>query len=186
MNKEASCRIAEIKNSDTRKYRIAHLSDIHAGVGFEVNLWEYIKKIIIQARPDILLITGDVVNSPWPLKLTQIRNELKFLSSNCGAKLIVVPGNHDLAMFGIRKIWPYSKFFRIVFYGDENNKLDRFLSLSHFNKLSIFRKILQWIIFHSYFFYLWVFRNIKDEKDKDYFPTCFSSKEAIIFCLDSN
>jgi hypothetical protein len=186
MNEEATCAIEEVEGSDTFKYRIAHLSDIHAGIGFDVNLWEYIKKVIIQGRPNIILISGDVVNSPWPLKLTQIRNELKNLSRDCGAYLIVVPGNHDMAMSGIYKIWPYSKFFRIIFYGDKQNKLNRFSSLSKFHQKSIFKKIFQWLIFHPYFIFLWIIRKIKFEKETDSPPICYRKKESIIFCLDSN
>jgi hypothetical protein len=186
MDEEATCTIEEVEVSDTFKYRIAHLSDIHAGIGFDVNLWEYIKKIIIQARPNIIVITGDVVNSPWPLKLTQIRNELNNLSRSCGAKLIVVPGNHDMAMSGIYKIWPYSKFFRIIFYGDKENKLNRFQPLSKYYKNSIIKRIFQWMYFYSFFFVLWIIRKIKDEGINDTLPICYKSRESIIFCLDSN
>ncbi|MHC4149823.1 MAG: metallophosphoesterase family protein, partial [Planctomycetota bacterium] len=100
----------------TPPLRLAHLSDLHFGRGFNRQLWDHITGILKHESPDALIVSGDIVNSPWPLITMQARKELERLKEQCKAtQLFVVPGNHDIGIVGNAAIWPFTKIFDIVF-----------------------------------------------------------------------
>jgi hypothetical protein len=48
----------------TAHLRIAHLSDLHFGRGFNKPLWSNLCRIVRKANPHLIIVTGDLVNSP--------------------------------------------------------------------------------------------------------------------------
>lgn len=83
-----------------RGLRIVHVSDLHFGRGFDVGLWEHVKDSIEREAPDLVVVSGDLVNSPWPFMLAVARRELEALAQRVRTTIVVVPGNHDVAILG--------------------------------------------------------------------------------------
>jgi 3',5'-cyclic AMP phosphodiesterase CpdA len=97
--------------------RIAHLSDLHFGKSFDLETWKSVKNEILRFAPQLILVSGDLVDHPSPLHLLAAKCELADLSRRCGAQFHVVPGNHDLFEFGNRlTFWQSNWFYRI--FGD--------------------------------------------------------------------
>jgi predicted MPP superfamily phosphohydrolase len=85
---------------------IAHISDLHYphwDEGTFLNLKNYLRS----KEPNLILVTGDLVDQPWPKNHANVRARLLDLVRECdgqsrkgSTKLAVVPGNHDYAIFG--------------------------------------------------------------------------------------
>jgi 3',5'-cyclic AMP phosphodiesterase CpdA len=90
--------------------RLVHLTDLHYGFGFNRELWANMASIIKGLRPHIIVVTGDLVNSPWWWRLVAVDKELKGLQQQTGNPagsppyLFVIPGNHDTRLYGILPI----------------------------------------------------------------------------------
>jgi 3',5'-cyclic AMP phosphodiesterase CpdA len=114
-----------------RTVKILHLSDLHFGTTFDPSLWDYVAKVLAGAdRPNIIVVTGDLVDTPSFFMLGLARNELEALrhgwcASGHECELLVIPGNHDVGILGNLAIWPWSSKFRIVFGGDYRALFDR-------------------------------------------------------------
>lgn len=80
--------------------RIVHLSDPHFGARFDTNLWTHIANTVEELRPSAIVVTGDLVNSPWPRMLIVAKRQLDELARRSGAELVIIPGNHDVALQG--------------------------------------------------------------------------------------
>lgn len=105
--------------NSTHGIKIAHISDLHFGPSFDWELWDYVREALKHEEPDVIVVSGDVVDSPWPVLLLQAKRELEDLQSNCSdAELFVVPGNHDIAILGNLAIWPFNRFFQSLFLSD--------------------------------------------------------------------
>lgn len=86
--------------------RILHISDLHFGVAFGKDLWTNMASWADEIKPDLVVVTGDLVNSPyrWTLRkavraLRQLQTQIK-LASGRPCRIIVVPGNHDTRVLG--------------------------------------------------------------------------------------
>lgn len=81
------------------KYPITalHISDLHFGAT-DQNKEERLKSLIKEVHPDLIFVTGDIVNWPRPKYLKIARGFLRFAQDHT-TKVFVVPGNHD-ALFG--------------------------------------------------------------------------------------
>ena len=80
--------------------RIAHISDLHFGAEDQNIVWSSLKKFLNEEiKPDLVLITGDIVDSPDKELFKQACTELKHLA----APYRVCAGNHDR--------WPYGNAF---------------------------------------------------------------------------
>lgn len=99
-----------MENEDVKtKYQttILHASDLHFGQRFNKPLWENFKSIAeTTIKPDLIIITGDLVNSPWRWALAKVGRELDGLltsvrNSNPQCTLMLVPGNHDTRLSGL-------------------------------------------------------------------------------------
>lgn len=82
--KEAASKKAEAEKAGAEKeeagersakIRIAHLSDLHFGFGFNEDLWNDLSRIVVSDQPHIVLVTGDLVNSPFPWTLGRAREK---------------------------------------------------------------------------------------------------------------
>lgn len=73
--------------------RIAHLSDIHWTGRFGEDLIRETVELANQARPDLIVFTGDTVNSSYSGDLAGLRDLLSPLTAPLG--VFAVLGNHD-------------------------------------------------------------------------------------------
>ena len=105
-------------DSAQQRYRIVHLSDLHFGANFDIGLWNSVTEQLKGAiRPDVIVVTGDVVDSPSLFGLALARNQLLDLAKAIGCPIYVVPGNHDMGIVGNVALWPFRCRFDIVFSG---------------------------------------------------------------------
>jgi Calcineurin-like phosphoesterase len=97
--------------------RILHLSDLHFGLKFQTDQWTALKNETAALQPDLVIITGDLVNTPWFWMLKRARAGLKDLyahlnprvpAAEAGAvparppcQVWVIPGNHDTRITGL-------------------------------------------------------------------------------------
>lgn len=85
---------------------ILHVSDIHVGIRFDAEKWEELKHLAASIGPDLIAVTGDIVNSPWRWTLNGARKRLDELIASAATtrpdvQLVFVPGNHDTRWQGI-------------------------------------------------------------------------------------
>jgi calcineurin-like phosphoesterase family protein len=96
---------------------LVHITDLHVGSKFNEVVWESFLDRCAELQPDIILATGDLVDSPWRWsrgslrsardKLYEARRKVEGAgrpapgadAKNC--RLLVVPGNHDTRIFGV-------------------------------------------------------------------------------------
>ncbi|MGD8911599.1 MAG: metallophosphoesterase [Candidatus Thiodiazotropha sp.] len=85
---------------------ILHISDLHFGQ-HDPNKVKAILGMTKEHQPDIICITGDIVNFPRNKYFIQARNFIQELKNHCN-NIFCTPGNHD-ALFGLNK---YKKFIQ--------------------------------------------------------------------------
>ena len=83
--------------------KIAHISDLHFGRSFDIQMWKNVRAQIKNYSPDIVVVSGDFVDHAWSaFRLLAAKSELEDLCRECTSKpeLFVVPGNHDVRLWG--------------------------------------------------------------------------------------
>ncbi|MDX2171125.1 MAG: metallophosphoesterase [Deltaproteobacteria bacterium] len=75
---------------------IAHISDLHFGVAHQDETWKSLKRYLKDEHFDLVLATGDIVDSPSQAAYKQAWNELDGLD----IPFFVCPGNHDRHQVG--------------------------------------------------------------------------------------
>jgi 3',5'-cyclic AMP phosphodiesterase CpdA len=81
-----------------------HISDLHAGPPFRVQLAEQVAREAHELKPDLLVISGDFVQrADFPNQWRAITSYLKSLPE----PRLVVAGNHDVPLFN-----PFNRLFR--------------------------------------------------------------------------
>ncbi|MFL5236593.1 MAG: metallophosphoesterase family protein [Rhizomicrobium sp.] len=101
---------------------LAHISDLHFGRADPAVL-EGLKHAIQQAKPDVVVVSGDLTQRARRREFMQARDFLQGLPR----PQIVVPGNHDVPLYNVLKRWlvPLSNFRRYIdndpapFYADD-------------------------------------------------------------------
>jgi predicted MPP superfamily phosphohydrolase len=79
--------------------QIVHLSDLHFGVSAQLDIWTSLAKYLDSSiRPQLILITGDIVNTVNGKLYAQAKGELNKLITTHG--YLVCPGNHDRHIYG--------------------------------------------------------------------------------------
>ena len=79
---------------------IAHLSDLHFGMGNQANVWDLlVDHLAKRVKPELVLITGDLADSAQTNELEAAANGLKMLKT-LGIKCYVCAGNHDRHLQG--------------------------------------------------------------------------------------
>ncbi|MCF7967022.1 MAG: metallophosphoesterase [Methylobacter tundripaludum] len=141
-------------DSDNHSFRIAHLSDLHFGTQFNSGHWEYVEGLLLSTyKPDIVVVTGDLVDTPSFFSLVLAKKQLDELKENLGCPVISIPGNHDIGILGNLPIFPWNTMYRIVFFGgnekifrdmEERKKMPTFLEFSKIPKWE------QWCVRFNY------------------------------------
>src|SRR5262249_54218027 len=87
--------------ADPARLLVAQVTDLHVGSGARAaRRLAHILDEVARARPDLVLVTGDVVNNAD--RATQFERAREILSA-LEAPTFVVPGNHDHG-FGLRAL----------------------------------------------------------------------------------
>src|SRR5947209_2963606 len=88
---------------------ILHISDLHFGAQDEDKV-RAVLDVAREHKPDLVCVTGDIVNFPLPNYFKEARLFLETkLAPLCGLNVFVVPGNHD-AILGGFGLWMYRKY----------------------------------------------------------------------------
>lgn len=92
--------------TEDRPFRLLHISDLHIGWNFQIARWEDLLQVCRKQRPDLIVITGDLVNTPWRWLIPKVRAKLNQLATHSGSEdptvpVWTVPGNHDTRLSGV-------------------------------------------------------------------------------------
>jgi 3',5'-cyclic AMP phosphodiesterase CpdA len=86
------------------RYVLMHISDLHAGPPFRLDLAEQVAREAHELKPDLLVVSGDFVQrADFPNQWKVITTYLKTLPE----PRLVVAGNHDVPLFN-----PFKRLFR--------------------------------------------------------------------------
>ena len=109
--------------------RVLHISDIHEGYRFNVALWDDLFAQVKALNPDLIVITGDMVNTPWrgtvkraSHRIRRFRDELRLALNKPDLSCVLVPGNHDTRVTGlipVARLLPFAFLgatFTLVFF----------------------------------------------------------------------
>jgi hypothetical protein len=96
-------------NLDDSEVRILHITDLHVGRQFNEVIWNAFEGAASVLRPHLIIVTGDLVDTPFRGRLKRAKRKLEGLIDklNQGAeashhcRLIIIPGNHDTRFSGI-------------------------------------------------------------------------------------
>ncbi|HKR60742.1 MAG TPA: metallophosphoesterase, partial [Pyrinomonadaceae bacterium] len=81
--------------------RILHISDLHFGASFDNDSWNDLINHAGTLSPNLVIVTGDVVDNPTRWSLARAAAALEKLEQDLSCKVIVVPGNHDTRFLGL-------------------------------------------------------------------------------------
>ncbi len=93
--------------------RIAHLSDIHWGKRFDSSIWNSVKSSIKQFAPQILVVSGDLLDTPLASDFHNLKRELDRLAADNDATLVLVPGNHDVFVSGLVELGWHPDYYHV-------------------------------------------------------------------------
>lgn len=107
----------------TAAARVLHLSDLHFGAPGHAGVWSRLESFVrTDLRPDAILVTGDLVDTPRTSLFKAAAASLERLclpyqKGQPAPCLLVCPGNHDRYVFGnrIAVSWPWGKQFEHYF-----------------------------------------------------------------------
>ena len=108
----------KIKNnslsSNFNGFKIAHLSDIHYGSVINLNRLEQIVEKVNLLNPDIIVITGDLIDRDTILDENSINEIISTLSKfNPSIDKYIIRGNHDYCTESWEKIISKSGFINL-------------------------------------------------------------------------
>jgi 3',5'-cyclic AMP phosphodiesterase CpdA len=108
--------------------KIAHLSDLHFGAKFDRGIWKSVKSEILRFEPNLIIVSGDLVDHPSPLHLLAAKGELRQLAADANAELVVVAGNHDVYESGVAVMQSRRDWFERVFDRTDTAEAERALT----------------------------------------------------------
>jgi 3',5'-cyclic AMP phosphodiesterase CpdA len=73
------------------EYAIAHLSDLHFGSPNDLEVWGLTVQCLLEIKPDLPLLAGDLVDTPLERLYEQVKSRLDSLR----IPYYVCAGNHD-------------------------------------------------------------------------------------------
>ena len=91
--------------------RIAHISDLHFG-HHDPRKVAALLKSLAENHPDLVAVSGDLTQRARNSEFAEARNFLDHIA----APVLVVPGNHDVPLYDLRKRFfrPFTKFNRHI------------------------------------------------------------------------
>lgn len=94
--------------------RIAHLSDVHFGA-HDPTIVAGVEAWLIEAKPDLLIISGDFTQRAQEEEFRQASEWLTRLRE-AGHPLLMVPGNHDVPLYDVarRFLRPLARYARHI------------------------------------------------------------------------
>jgi UDP-2,3-diacylglucosamine pyrophosphatase LpxH len=76
-------------------FRIVHISDLHFGMDYQHDVWQsLVDHLLREPRPDAIIATGDLVDTPDPRLFDQAAAQFKRFTE-AGIRWTVCAGNHD-------------------------------------------------------------------------------------------
>ena len=98
----------ETPPAQPRADTIVHCSDLHFGSGFRADLAEELVEHINAARPDLVVVSGDLT---MRARSEQFR-AARALLLQFQAPLLVIPGNHDVPLYAVwhRALRPFANY----------------------------------------------------------------------------
>lgn len=92
--------------------RILHISDLHFGTEGQDDVWTSLRSYVNNTlKPDLILVTGDIIDSPDERWYREAKEELDRLQSSF-PRYFVCPGNHDRHLKGNALGRFLGKFFK--------------------------------------------------------------------------
>jgi 3',5'-cyclic AMP phosphodiesterase CpdA len=147
----------------TGDFTIAHLSDLHLGNDFVFRSlkrgrwwWKTEDKILLErlaealrsAKPDFVILSGDIVNKSTPDTFAHAAGVLRKLCLDAGVDLktqvFLIPGNHDVLVFPeehkhFRRLELFVEFLKELFGEDDiRTRTERFAFLDPYKKVALF------------------------------------------------
>ncbi len=87
--------------SQVRRVRIAQISDLHINRKTSDSIVGMVKRILIEGKPDVLIVSGDLANQPVPWQMKKAAKIVRELTDACSAShVLTMPGNHDYKFWG--------------------------------------------------------------------------------------
>lgn len=98
----------------TETIKILHISDLHFGAKGQQGVWESLEGYLnTTLMPDLILVTGDIIDSPKEDLYRAARQALDRLGSTYG-RYFVCPGNHDRHPRGNALGWVTALYKRVA------------------------------------------------------------------------
>jgi len=103
-----------------RRARILQISDLHVGSWGWPPVLDQLERIVHQEKPDLLIVSGDQVNHPFPWAMRRAARFIERLRTQSGKDplpILTLAGNHDYKLwgnFGMRRLTrvPFYVYFR--------------------------------------------------------------------------
>jgi len=94
------------------KVKIAHLSDPHFGT-IKPDVLEALHGTMKELEPEIIVVSGDITQRA---KISQFKEAHRFFKSLGPIPIMIIPGNHDIALFNIfsRLFFTYWAFRNVL------------------------------------------------------------------------
>lgn len=95
------------------RYRLMHVSDLHAGWPFNPDLAALVVREAHALKPDLLVVSGDMVQrADFTIQWKIITSYLKMLPD----PKLIIPGNHDVSMVNVfnRLFRPLARYKRYI------------------------------------------------------------------------
>src|SRR5215813_8997170 len=98
--------VTEVSAEDTH-LKMIHITDLHVGRQFNEAIWQDFSNVCVRLKPDLLIVSGDLVDNPFRWRLQRASEKLHQLCGRVASdggnrcRLIVVPGNHDTRVMGL-------------------------------------------------------------------------------------
>ena len=84
-----------------KRVTIAQISDLHINRRVTQPIKDMLKRVLQKARPDVLIVSGDLANQPVWWQMRKAAKLVKEIQDACPAvRTIVIPGNHDYKFWG--------------------------------------------------------------------------------------
>jgi len=101
-----------------KRATIVQISDLHMNRKVDKSIIKMLNSIIVEVNPDILIVSGDLANQPFPWQMKRAARVVREIEQSARpSRTIVIPGNHDYKLWGsvgLRRLTriPFEIYFR--------------------------------------------------------------------------